>query len=78
MKQYLVNRTKLKSLMIENGISRIELCDKLDITYQSLTSKLKGRSGFTENEISILYALFGTNIFLYNLATKSVVERKRQ
>ena len=70
MKQYFINRTNLKSLMIAQSITRYDMCKYLNITYQSLTAKLKGRSEFSEEEISILYALFGADIFLPMLATK--------
>lgn len=76
MKQFLVNRTNLKSLLVSNNMSRNELCSTLGITYQCLTMKLKGKTGFTENEISILLSLFGSQIFLPNLATKNEAERR--
>lgn len=67
MKNYVISRTNVKALLVQNGITRQELCLKLGITYQSLTTKLNGRGLFNENEISVLYALLGGGVFLFDL-----------
>lgn len=76
MENYLVSRTNLKVRMVEEGMSRKDVCHYLGITYQCFNSKLNGSKGFTENEMSILVSLFGTQIFLFIPITKNAIRKE--
>ncbi len=65
-RNYLIDRKMVKSKMILQGISTIEICDLLQITDTSFYNKINGKREFTETEISTLVAIFGTSIFFDN------------
>ena len=59
----LINRDKLRGKMAEVKMSQTCLASNLNITPSALTRKMKSSTDFNENEIYIMYKLFGSNIF---------------
>lgn len=62
-----VNRTKLQSLMVEQGLSIKDIAEELCITYQGAYNKIRKNRDFSENEIYSLYLLFGSALFFDTL-----------
>lgn len=58
-----VNRSKLRGQISEKGIKVKNLIKKLRLSRTAYYSKMKGKTDFTENEISILKSIFGKVIF---------------
>lgn len=59
----LINRSVLKSKIVLNSLTYIDMCSLLHITENTYYSKLNGKKGFTEEEIFILVRYFGKSIF---------------
>lgn len=58
-----VNRSKLRGQISEKKIKKNDLIVKLGISRTAFYRKMNGKTNFTENEISILKAIFGNVIF---------------
>lgn len=59
-----VNRNKLRGAIAEHGLTQGKVAAKLNISIQSLSTKMQGKYAFTENEIVALRDLFGLDIFI--------------
>ena len=59
-----VNRNKLRGAIAEHGLTQGKVAAKLNISIQSLSTKMQGKYAFTENEIVALSDLFGLDIFI--------------
>lgn len=59
----LVDRTKIKIEMIKRKIKSKDLANKLNLDKSTFSLKINGKRNFSENEIAILYSIFGTTIF---------------
>lgn len=60
-----VNRTKLQSMMIEQGFKIKDVAEELCITYSSAYNKVKGIRDFNENELFVIGRLFGSTVFFF-------------
>ena len=65
----MVNVNLLKAKIVEVGVDRKKIAEKLGISPTSLNYKLNGRTQFKANEIQVLSAILAlvpkkTNIFL--------------
>jgi len=58
-----VNRTKLQSMMIEQGFKIKDVAEELCISYTSAYNKVKGIRDFNENELFVIGRLFGSGVF---------------
>ena len=58
------NRNKLRGAIAEQGLTQGKVAAKLNISIQSLSTKMQGKYAFTENEIVALRDLFGLDIFI--------------
>ena len=63
-----VDRTKLQCELVAHGLTIKDLGDELCLTYTGVYNKVKGFREFKENEIFVLYSLFGDSIFFLDTA----------
>lgn len=49
---------KIRALLIENGLTQIDLAEKLEIDQSTLSLKLNGRRQFLQKEIEKILSLF--------------------
>lgn len=50
----MINKNLLESKMAESGLKRKYFCERLGLTYQGLSNKLKGENEFVSSEIKVL------------------------
>lgn len=72
----LVDRVKLRSEMFVNGISTTTMCERMKISRTSFYSKMHNRVEFTESEILVIIAFFGTRVFFDLLCVQNAHKRK--
>lgn len=60
----LINRQKLKGLLVEHDIKRYDLAKELHLTLARLSLKLNSKVDFSEHECYLLMKKFGAIIFL--------------
>lgn len=63
-----VDRTKLQCELISRGMTIKDLAEELCLTYTGVYNKIKGFREFKENEIFVLFSLFGESVFFLDTA----------
>lgn len=58
-----LDRKKIKTAMIKKDIKAIDLAKILGIGRSAISLKLSNKRSFTEDEISVLFSIFGKSIF---------------
>ena len=62
-KKDILDRNVLKSKIVLNGLTTHYMCNVLSVSENSYYNKVNGKRGFNEEELCILYDMFGKSIF---------------
>ena len=66
------DKITLNQLIAERGLRKDKIAEDLGIVPSALSHKLKGRRGFTENEIHLLSVILGVHERIVRRAAESI------
>lgn len=74
----ILDRNILRSKIVLHGLTTKDMCKMLSLSENSYYNKLNGKRGFTEEELCVLFDVFGKAIFFPKVCYEKRKKRKEE